>query len=356
MRVFSIVLICISAFFIISCKNDKASSASTVMDKKQPMGDQKAMNVDGIIAETKLTIGNINTTGTLISDEEVDIKSEVAGRITQILFREGQAINKGQLMVKLNDDDLQAEMKKIEIEIKLAEDKENRQKQLLAASAVSKDDYEITMTNLQLLKANAEILKTKIAKTRIVAPFSGIVGLKEVSPGAFIDNGKIITTLQSIRPLKLEFSIPEKYSAYVQNSNEVTFKVVQSNDEYKAKVFARDPKIDLNTRTIRIRALYPNSSGKLLPGSFADIRIPIGSQQKGIMIPTIAYIPDINGARVFIVKNGEAMSVPVKSGLRTENNVQIIEGISDGDTVLTTGILQLKPKTPVSVNIKSLTE
>ena len=356
MRVFSIALICISAFFIISCKKDKGSSAPAVMDKKQAMGDQKAMNVDGIVAKTQLTIGNINTTGTLLSDEEVDIKSEVAGRITQILFKEGQAINKGQLMVKLNDDDLQAEMKKIEIEIKLAEDKENRQKQLLAASAVSKDDYEITMTNLQLLKANAEILKTKIAKTRIVAPFSGIVGLKEVSPGAFIDNGKIITTLQSIRPLKLEFSIPEKYSSYVQNNNEVTFKVVQSNDEYKAKVFARDPKIDMNTRTIKIRASYPNSSGKLLPGSFADIMIPIGGQQKGIMIPTIAYIPDINGARVFIVKNGEAMSVPVKSGLRTESNVQIIEGISEGDTVLITGILQLKPKTPVSVNIKSLTE
>ncbi len=326
------------------------------MDKKPAMGDQKPMQVEGIIAKSELISGDIKTTGTLISDEEVDVRSEIAGRITNIYFKEGQYINKGQLMVKLNDDDLQAEMQKLKIEIKLGEDKESRQKQLLAASAVSKDDYEVILTNLQLLKANAEILKTKIEKTRIVAPFSGIVGLKEVSPGAFINNGTTITTLQSIKPLKLEFSVPEKYSPFVQNNSEVAFKVVQNDELHKAKVYARDPKIDMTTRTVKVRALYPNSSGKLSPGSFADITVPVGEHQKGIMIPSMAYIPDINGARVFKVKEGKAISVAVKSGLRTERYVQITEGISEGDTILTTGILQLKPQSPVSVNIKSATE
>ncbi len=355
MRIFSIAIICISVLFAGSCKKE-GESKSIGLDKKPGMGDQKAMNVNGIVAKTEKISGNISTTGTLLSDEEIEVKSEVAGRITQILFKEGQYINKGQLMVKLNDDDLQAEMQKLKIEIKLAEDKESRQKQLLAASAVSKDDYEVILTNLQLLKANAEILKTKIEKTRIVAPFSGTVGLKEVSPGAFINNGTIITTLQSIKPLKMEFSLPEKYSPYVQNNSEVDFKVTQSDETFKAKVYARDPKIDLNTRTVKVRALYPNASGKLSPGSFTDIILPIGGQQKGIMIPSMAYIPDINGAKVFVVKGGKAVSVPVKAGLRTEKSVQITEGIADGDTILTTGILQLKPQTPVNVNIKSQTE
>ena len=356
MRVFTIALISVSALFLFSCKEDNDNKQASGVDKKPAMGEQKPMRVDGIIAKSELISGDIKTTGTLLSDEEVDVRSEIAGRITNIYFKEGQYINKGQLMVKLNDDDLQAEMQKLKIEIKLAEDKESRQKQLLAASAVSKDDYEVILTNLQLLRANAEILKTKIEKTRIVAPFSGIVGLKEVSPGAFINNGTTITTLQSVKPLKLEFSVPEKYSPFVQNNSEVAFKVVQNDELHKAKVYARDPKIDMTTRTVKVRALYPNSSGKLSPGSFTDITVPVGEHQKGIMIPSMAYIPDINGARVFITKEGKAMSVAVKSGLRTERFVQITEGISEGDTILTTGILQLKPQTPVSVNIKSATE
>lgn len=352
MRKFSKALICISILSIFSCKKDRETKDSSI-NNKSGIVEQKAMNVEGIVAKIETITGNISTTGTLIPDEEVEIKSEVSGRITQILFKEGQYITKGQLMVKLNDDDLQAEMQRLKIEIKLAEDKESRQKQLLTASAVSKDDYEVILTNLQLLKANAEILKTKIEKTRIVAPFSGIVGLKEVSPGSFINNGTVLTTLQSVKPLKLEFTIPEKYNPYLPNNSEVEFKVVQSDETFKAKVYARDPKIDLNTRTVKIRAIYPNTSGKLLAGSFTDITVPVGGQQKGIMIPSIAYIPDINGAKLFVVKQGKAVSVPVKSGLRTERFVQITEGISDGDTVLTTGILQLKPQTPVSVHIKS---
>ncbi len=355
MSIHKLAILCLFTLTAIACKKEKDSSTSSPADKKS-MGGPKAMQVEGMVAQMQTISGDINTTGTLLSDEEVEVRSEVSGRITHIYFKEGQFISKGQLMVKLNDDDLQAEMQKLKIEIKLAEDKENRQKQLLAASAVSKDEYEVVLTNYQMLKANAEILRTKIEKTRIIAPFSGLIGLKEVSPGAFINNGTVITTLQSVKPLKLEFSIPEKYVPYVQNNMVVSFKVVQNNAIYKAKVYARDPKIDQSTRTVKIRAIYPNTDGKLFPGSFTDVTIPIGGQQKGIMIPSMAYIPDINGAKVFISKNGTAMSIPVKSGLRTESAVQITDGLSVGDTVLTTGILQLKPNTPVRVNVKSTTE
>jgi membrane fusion protein (multidrug efflux system) len=301
MSIHKLAILYLFTLTAIACKKEKDSSTSGPADKKS-MGGPKAMQVEGMVAQMQTISGDINTTGTLLSDEEVEVRSEVSGRITHIYFKEGQFISKGQLMVKLNDDDLQAEMQKLKIEIKLAEDKENRQKQLLAASAVSKDEYEVVLTNYQMLKANAEILRTKIEKTRIIAPFSGLIGLKEVSPGAFINNGTVITTLQSVKPLKLEFSIPEKYVPYVQNNMEVSFKVVQNNAIYKAKVYARDPKIDQSTRTVKIRAIYPNTDGKLFPGSFTDVTIPIGGQQKGIMIPSMAYIPDINGAKVFISK------------------------------------------------------
>lgn len=332
-----------------SCKD--AAKNEQNMQTGVTASPSKALTVDGIIARAELTSGSINTSGTVIANEEVEIKSEIAGKITGIFFKEGQAVRKGQLLIKLNDDDLQAQIKRTEIEIKLAEEKEKRQKQLLASSAISKEDYDMALTNLYLLRANVDIIKTNIDKTKILSPFSGIAGLKYVSPGAFVNSSTTITTIQSTQPLKLEFSIPEKYNQQIKNGSEVQFIISGFKEKFKATVYAKEPKIDPTTRTAKIRATFSNPSGKVAPGSFADITIPIGDQSKAIMIPTMAYIPDINGAKVFVSKGGQAISVSVKAGLRTEGAIQIIDGINEGDTVLTTGILQLKPKSPVNVKI-----
>ncbi len=313
--------------------------------------DQKPMLVEGMIAKDEFTTGSINTTGTIMANEEVEIKSETSGKITGIYFKEGSFVNKGQLLLKLDDEDLQAQVNKLKIEIKLASEKESRQKQLLAASAISKEEYDISQTSVNLLKANEFILKTSIDKTKILAPFSGIIGLKNVSPGAIISPSNIIATIQNIQPLKLEFSIPEKYNNLVSNGKMVDFKVAGISQTLKASVYAKEPKIDETTRTSRVRATFSNPGGKIFPGSFAEINISIGAKTKVKMVPTIAYIPDINGAKLFIKKGGVAVSVSVKAGLRTEKEIQILEGIEDGDTVITSGILQLKPNTPVEVNI-----
>ena len=342
------IFIFLAIIGLVACKGEnKEPKKEQVASSK----DQKPMMVDGIIARDVFTTGSINTTGTIMANEEVEIKSEISGKITGLYFKEGSTVSKGQLLVKLDDDDLQAQVNKLKIEIKLASEKENRQKQLLAASAISKEEYDVSLTSVNLLKANEFILKTSIDKTKIIAPFSGIIGLKNISPGAIISPSNVIATIQNIQPLKLEFSIPEKYNNLVSAGKSVDFLIAGNTETLKATVYAKEPKIDEATRTSRVRATFNNPGGKMYPGSFAEISISIGAKTKVKMVPTIAYIPDINGAKLFIKKGGMAMSVPVKAGLRTEKEIQILEGIEDGDTVITSGILQLKHKTPVEVNI-----
>lgn len=336
-------------FFTISCKKE---SSNTEKQGGPKIGNaSKAISVEGLIANYEPISGSISSSGSILAHEEVEIKSEVSGKVVGIYFREGQAVTKGQLLVKLNDDDLKAQINKLEIEIKLADEKEKRYKQLLASAAISKEEYDIAETNLNLLRANVAIIKTSIDKTKITAPFTGVAGLKNICPGAFITNATVITTVQSVQPLKLDFSIPEKYNSMLKIGTNVTFHVMGDSKTYSATVYAKEPKIDQDNRTAKIRAQFSNPGGRLSPGSFAEVVIPIGNEEKAIMIPTIAYIPDISGAKVFVSKGGQAVSVPVKAGIRTSTSLQILEGIQIGDTVLTTGILQLKPKTPVNVKI-----
>lgn len=349
MKTFNFIFVLISITFLISCgskdKQEKESSGTPKINNK--------IVVDGIVAQEEITSNTISTTGNIIANEEVEIKSEVAGRVVKIYFKEGSPVSRGQLLVKLNDDDLVAQMQRLNIEIKLQEEKEERQKQLLASTAISKEEYDVTKTNLNLLKANVAILKTQVDKTKIIAPFSGIVGLKSISEGAIISPTTVIASIQNINPLKMDFSIPEKYNNLIKKGSSVSFTVAGQASPLKATVFAKEPKIDPVTRTSMVRASFPNPSGNVFPGSFADINIQVGEKSKAIMVPTIAYIPDIAGAKLFVSKGGKAVSVPVTAGIRTEKEIQILTGINVGDTVLISGILQLRPNTPVDVNIQN---
>ena len=246
MSIYKIVLLSGLVFF--SCKKEekKADNAKTT-----PQTEQKALKVDGIIAHEEITTGTISTTGTIIANEEVEIKSEISGKITGIHFKEGTFVKEGQLLVKLNDDD-----------------------------AISKEEYDVQLTSLNLLKANVDIIKVDISKTRITAPFSGIIGFKNVSPGAILSSSTVIASIQNTQPLKLEFSIPEKYNNLIYQGTIVDFKVAGSNIINKANVYAKEPKIDQNTRTSKVRATFSNPGGKLFPGSFAEINISVGEKTK----------------------------------------------------------------------------
>jgi len=349
MKIYNFLYVVISITLFLSCSNsDKKESTPSNASK-----GNNAIIVDGIIASEEVISNTIRTTGNIIASEEVEIKSEVSGRVTKIYFKEGNPVSRGQLLVKLNDDELVAQMQRLNIEIKLQEEKEERQKQLLVTTAISKEEYDVTKTNLNLLKANVDILKTQINKTKIIAPFSGIIGLKSISEGAIISPTTVIASIQNINPLKMDFSIPEKYNSLIRTGSSVSFTVAGQTSPLKATVFAKEPKIDPVTRTSMVRAFFPNPSANVFPGSFADISIQVGDKSKAIMVPTIAYIPDIAGAKLFVSRGGKAVSVPVTAGIRTEKEIQILTGISVGDTVLTSGILQLRPNTPVEVNIQN---
>lgn len=252
-------------------------------------------------------------------------------------------MNKGQLLVKLNDKELKAELQKTSYQKNLLEEKEVRQKHLLEIKAISKEEYDASLNALNMIKAQLSLLYAQIEKTELRAPFSGLIGLRNVSEGAAISPSTVITTLHNINPLKLEFSIPEKYSHELKAGTKVTFRIEGLDSVLVAEVYAFDPRIDQRSRTMLVRAMFPNNKKLVMPGSFASIKITPGEQRSSVMVPSQAIIPDASGARVFVMESGKAQFRIVQTSYRTQTQVEIVSGLSDGDTVLTSGILQLKP-------------
>jgi membrane fusion protein, multidrug efflux system len=291
----------------------------------------------------------IKSSGTIIPDEEVDLTFETSGKIANIYFKEGSYVKKGELLAKLIDDDLQAQLGKLQIQEKLAQDKENRQKILLTKEAVSQESYDQVKTDLQGIEAEIKILRTRIIKTQIHAPFDGKIGLRYVSEGAFVNSNTQVAKLIKNKPLKIDFSIPEKYSGIVQQGTNLQFKIEEVEKWYSAKVYAVEPKIDPKTRTIAVRAIYENANEEIKPGRFVSIELVIREKKDALNIPTEAIIPEMGGERVFIVKNGKAESVSINTGLRTSEEIEVIGGIQPGDSVIITGIMQLRPGMPVAV-------
>jgi membrane fusion protein (multidrug efflux system) len=306
--------------------------------------------VSAHITKYEVLDNKVLTTGTVLANEEVDLKSEVNGKITKILFHEGSYVNAGDLLVKINDADLQAQLQSAKSRLELQKDTEYRQKQLLEKEAISQEDYDMTANQLQVNQAEVELIKAQIDKTEIRAPFSGIVGLKNVSEGSFVNNSTIIASLQNINPIKIDFSIPERHSSMVEVGDEINFTISGNNKKYIGKVYAIEPKIDPVTRTLQIRALCSNTGREILPGSFASVELVLKKIENAILVPSEALIPDIQGQKVFVYRNGIATPQQVETGIRTDKTVQLTSGVSKGDTIITSGMLQLRPGAPVKIS------
>ncbi|MDP2235671.1 MAG: efflux RND transporter periplasmic adaptor subunit [Bacteroidales bacterium] len=298
--------------------------------------------------------GNMNemiySTGSLIPDEEVELAFETAGKVVEIFFNEGSRVKKGELMAKINDRPLQAQLLKLQAQLKLSMEREFRQRQLLSSDAISRESYDQALTELQSLEADILLSKARISETELRAPFDGVVGLRMISEGAFATTQTKIVQLVKISPLKLEFSVPERYAGEILPGFPVTFVVDGIHKTFNAKVYAVAPKVDVNTRTIIVRALYPNLNEELKPGRFASVRALLSQIENAISVPTQAIIPEMDGEKVFVYRNGKAEEVRVTLGLRTESHVQIRSGLNFGDTLLTSAILQLRHQTPVQLD------
>jgi membrane fusion protein, multidrug efflux system len=292
----------------------------------------------------------IYSTASLLPDEEVDLSFETSGKVVAIYFDEGTRVKKGKLLAKINDRPLQAQLLKLQAQLKLTQEREFRQKQLLDRDAISRESYDQVSTELQSLEADIMLIEARIAETEMIAPFDGIVGLRMISEGAYATTQTKIVRLVKISPLKVEFSIPERYAGEVTPGFPISFSLDGIPREFEAKVYAIDPKVDIVTRTIVARALYPNSNEELKPGRFASVRALLSQINNTISIPTEALIPEMAGEKVYIFNNGKAKERKVKTGLRTESHIQIREGLNFGDTLLTTAILQLRDDLPVQLD------
>lgn len=318
---------------------------------KGAKGGAPAMNVNGVVVVTSSFDNDLEITGAIEANEAVTLKSEVSGLVTGIHFKEGTNVSKGALLVKINDRDIQAQLQDALTKERLSATNEARAKQLLQKGAISQEEYDTSLADLQSLKSQTQLIRAQLAKTSIYAPFSGKVGLRSISVGEYITPANIIANLLSIDPIKINFSVPEKYVGQIKINSEVSFRTDGSAKSYTGKVFAIEPGINSQTRTLQIKALAANPNNELLPGAFARIKLALTTLNDAILIPNEAIIPVLEGKTVFVSKNGQAQQIPVEAGTRTAKAILITSGLNVGDTVLTSGAMALKTGTPVHVTV-----
>ena len=312
-------------------------------------GAPKDISVSGFVVKPKNLENGILASGTLLANEEVELHADVSGKITELNLNEGTSVAKGTLLVKLFDADLQATLKKLNAQKETAEKTEQRLKQLLAINGIGQQEYDNARTQLDGIKADIEYTQAQISKTEIRAPFNGVVGLRNVSLGAYVSPAISIATLQQVDLLKVDFTVPEKYSSAVTKGDALRFTVDGFTQTFNAKVYAIEPHVDETTRTIKVRALTQNNNAKLFPGAFAKIDLGLKNIEGALMIPTQCIIPDARNKKVILIKNGKANFVKVETGIRNESSIQITSGIEIGDTVVATALMYVKPDAGVKV-------
>lgn len=348
-RIILIVLVVIAAIVFGAYKMGVFSSEEEVAVDSGRSRASRSIPVSGLIAQPQVLESKITITGSVIANESVEIASEISGKIESIFFDEGTDVKKGDLLLTLNSDELEAQYEKLKYSKKLREDSEYRQRKLLEKEAISQEEYEIALTELNTSIADIKLVEAQLSKTKIRAPFSGIIGLRYVSEGSYINTNTRIAYLASINPVKLEFSVPGKYSSKIKNGDKIIFNTDATKKNYEGQVYAIDPQIDQNTRTLKIRAISQNTDGTLVPGQFAKIELILQEADDAIMLPTEAVIPQLSGHKIYKFENGIAKELSVEIGIRTSTQVEIVNGLSLQDTVLVSGLLQIKDGSAVDI-------
>jgi len=339
--IFATILI---VFILPSCQQKKTGTGQAAVAPRP-------VEVNAVVAVPQLLENKIFSTGNILANEEVEIRAEVPGRVMSINFREGSAVRKGDLLIKINDDELQAELKKLLLDEKLATDDVYRKEKLLELKAVSQEELDISRSQLGVIQAQIELVRARLEKTGIYAPFSGHIGLRYVSPGGYISSSMLIARMQQTDPVKIEFNVPEKYITGIKTGMDVTFTVAGSDSLFTGQIYAIEPRIDPSTRAFTVRARCQNPGGILTPGAFAKVNIILEKIPDALVLPSDAFIPDIRGEKVMVCRNGKAVTAYVTTGVRTENEVQVVSGINPMDTVILTGLLQIKEQMSVKPRI-----
>jgi membrane fusion protein (multidrug efflux system) len=323
---------------------------STQNQRQNPDKQGQSVSVDAFIVKTQTLDNEVKAIGTIRANEEAEIRSEVSRKIMGIYFKEGTYVGRGKTLFRLDSEDLAARLRKQEIEERLAVSKLEREKQLREKGLTSQEDYDISENTLEQIRADISLTRIEISKTYIRAPFSGIIGLRNVSSGSYVTPAVVLTTMQDVSRVKIDFSIPEKYIYLFRKGQTVKFRVDGVEGEFDGEVYAYEPKVEGNTRSLVLRAVCLNPERRLLPGTFANVTFKLAENENAIMVPSQAIVPKLKGQSVFLVIEGRAKLVDVELGERTEEFVQITSNnLNSGDTVITTNILRIKDNTPVKV-------
>jgi len=313
-------------------------------------GTASVMSVQGEVLKPQRFEDNLSLSGTLESNEEINIRSEVSGIVENILFEEGANVSKGQVLLRVNDIELRAQLSKAKTTQQLASENQRRAQLLLEKQAISQEEFDISNADLESARAESDLIAAQLNKTTVRAPFSGTIGLRSISKGSFVTPETPIAKLVNTSQIKLTFAIPEKYVSQIKTGSKLTF-TTSDSQQHTATIYAMEPLVDIATRTLKIRAIADNKEGKLYPGTFANVILPLETVNDALMVPTQALIPIQNGKVIFVSKNGKAQEFEVETGTRTDSLIRILSGIKAGDTILTSGVMSLKNGTAVKVNL-----
>lgn len=321
--------------------------------KKIPAGAAgtrpSSLSVVGHIVKTGTISQPLQLPGTLIPKEETEIHPEISGRVIGLYIKEGSFVTKGTLLVKLFDADLQAQLKKLKVQLQIAEKTEERNKELLKINGISQQDYDLSFLQVNNIKADIELLETNIQKTEIRAPYSGRIGFKNISLGAYVTPATLITTLRDVNRLKLEFSVPEKYSSLIKAGQKVPFNIEGSDKRYWATLYATESAVTATSRSLNVRGWVQADDPHLIPGAFAKVNVDFARDDNAILVPSQAILPQARSKKVILYRDGKAVFTEVQTGIRDAAFVQITEGVKPGDTVIITGLLGLKPDASVKI-------
>lgn len=330
-----LILSIIALIWINACKSDKTAPVST--------GNTSTVTqVETFVVQSQTLDNFITTNGSILPNEEVELRSEIEGTIRKINFEEGTRVRQGQILVQIDDSELQPHIQKLQAQLETAKEEYSRKKQLIDIEGISQEEFEVAELKVTTLKSDIQLVEAQLRKSKITAPFDGIIGLRKVSQGAFVSVGNDIAKLVQSDPVKIEFSVPELHAAKVTVGTEAHFTLSGSDKVYKATVFATEPVIDPDTRSLRIRAKADNKKGELIPGSYAELTINLAQIENGLLVPALSVTQDIKGLKLFVINDGVAAARYVRTGIQKDEFVQVTDGVIEGDTVITTSLLSMQ--------------
>ena len=329
------LMIAMVSLVLAGCSDNQASIGNGATPSQ-------AMRVDYVVVHSRPVANKIEMTGTLLAAESALLSAQTSGLVKGIYFKEGEYASRGRLLVKLDDRQWLAQRKKLEAQLDIAQKDLTRKQKLLEIKGISQAEVDDALLQLESIKADIQELDVRIDFAAIRAPFSGRVGLRNVSLGSYLSAGDPVTQLVQVDPLRLEFSVPEKYANQVRSGQSVNFTLSGSDSVYQASVYATEPVISETTRALRIRARVPNRQGELIAGAFAEVNLLLDSIPDALLVPTEAVVPQLNDQIVYRVKGGKVEPIKVKLGVRLAHLLQVQEGLSSGDTVMVSGLLQAK--------------